>query len=331
MGAPLDLTRLRDFVLRRLLYTIALLWGVITVSFALLQLVPGDFTNYWRNDPNVSQATLDAMIRRFGLDRPWLAQYGLYLKNICLHLDFGISFVWNRPVFSVLREGLLNTLLLQSAAALVTWGLAIPLGMWAAVRQHSWVDKTLSLVAFLGLSIPEVLLALLLLMFAATTGLFPVGGLRSLDWESLPAPAKVLDILWHLALPALVVGVIPLAARMRQMRSSLLDVLRLEYVTTARAKGLSERMVLLKHALRNALNPLITLFGLTIAALISGSLVAEIVFGWPGVGRITFEALGRQDQYLAFAGVLMVSTMLVVGNLIADVLLAIADPRIAFE
>jgi peptide/nickel transport system permease protein len=271
------------------------------------------------------------MRRRFGLDQPWYVQYWRYVTNVVLRLDFGESFSRHQPVFTVLKDGLLNTLMLASAAAAVTWLLAIPLGVWAAVRQYTWVDKGLSLVAFVWLSIPEVLSGLLLLLFAAKTGWFPVGGMRSLDWQEMDGVGKALDLLHHLALPALVVGLIPLASRMRQMRANLLDVLRLDYVTTARAKGLDENVVIFKHALRNALNPLITLFGFTLGYLLSGSFIAEIIFSWPGLGRITLDALQSQDQYLVMGSVLMASAMLVLGNLVADLMLAVADPRIAYD
>ena len=322
---------MRTYILRRALQTVPLLLGVSALTFILLQLAPGDFLNTMAENPTISQASLDAMRRGFGLDRPWWVQYGLYLKNVFLHLDFGQSFSRHQPVFTVLREGMANTLLLASAAALVTWGLAVPLGVWAAVRQYSWVDKVLSLLAFLWLSIPEVLSGLLLLFLAARTGVFPVGGMHSLDWDYFDFWGKTLDLLRHLALPALVVGLVPLASRMRQMRGNLLDVLRLDYVTTARAKGLDERTVIFKHAVRNAINPLITLFGFTLGALLSGAFVAEIIFSWPGLGRITLEALLMQDQYLVLGAVLMASLMLVIGNLIADILLAVADPRIAYD
>src|SRR5438552_3050240 len=197
--------------------------------------------------------------------------------------------------------------------------------------MRTFLIRRLSLFAFVGLSVPEVLSGLLLLLMAARTGWFPVGGMRSLDWEELDAAHRVVDVLRHLVLPALVVGLIPLAGRMRQMRSSVLDVLRLDYVTTARAKGLDERTVVFKHALRNAINPLITLFGYTLGSLVSGSFIAEIIFSWPGLGRITLDALLTKDQYLVMGSVLMAAVVLVAGNLIADVLLAIADPRIAYE
>lgn len=322
---------MRTYVLRRLLHTVPLLLGVITISWGLMQLVPGDFTNTIGDHPNITPRTFEDLRRRFGLDRPWWVQYGLYVRNILLHFDFGQSFAYQRPVFSVLRDGLVNTLVLQGAATLVTWGLAIPLGVLAAVRRSSWIDRTASFVAVVGLSIPEVLMALLCVLFAARTRLFPIGGMRSSDWEHFGAAHQVLDFLWHLALPALVVGLTPLASRMRQTRGHLLDVLQMEYVTTARAKGLDDHVVVYKHALRNALNPLITLFGLSLGALLSGAFIAELIFAWPGLGRITFEALLGQDQYLASGGILMVSALLVIGNLIADLLLVVVDPRIAFE
>ena len=307
---------MRTYILRRVLQTIPLLVGISALTFLLLQLAPGDFLNQMAENPSISAETIEAMRRNFGLDQPWYVQYGRYLRNVVLHLDFGESFSRHQPVFTVLREGLQNTLLLAGASALVTWGLAIPLGMWAAVKQHSWIDRGLSFIAFVWLSIP---------------GWFPVGGMRSIDYDDMTAMEQFLDVAHHLALPALVVGLIPLAGRMRQMRGNLLDVLRLDYVTTARSKGLDERVVIMKHALRNALNPMITLFGYTLGALVSGSFIAEIIFSWPGLGRLTLDAILTQDQYLVMGSVLMASAVLVLGNLIADLLLVLADPRISYD
>ena len=322
---------MRTYILRRVLQTIPLLVGISALTFLLLQLAPGDFLNQMAENPSISAETIEAMRRNFGLDQPWYVQYGRYLRNVVLHLDFGQSFSRHQPVFDVLRDGLENTLLLAGASALVTWGLAIPLGMWAAVKQHSWIDRGLSFIAFVWLSIPEILSGLLLLMLAARTGWFPVGGMRSIDYDEMTAVGQFLDIAHHLALPALVVGLIPLAGRMRQMRGNLLDVLRLDYVTTARSKGLDERVVIMKHALSNALNPMITLFGYTLGALVSGSFIAEIIFSWPGLGRLTLDAILTQDQYLVMGSVLMASAVLVLGNLIADLLLVLADPRISYD
>jgi len=322
---------LRTFLLRRLLSLIPLLMGVTLLAFLLIYLAPGDFLSQMAENPTIRPETIDAMRRKFGLDQPWFVQYFLWLKNVFLHLDFGESFAYRQPVFSVIIPRLGNTLILAVAAAIVAWGIAIPLGILAAVRQYSWVDKSASLFAFIGLSIPELFFALLMMYFAATSGWFPVGGMRSLDFADLSFGGKMLDLAHHLLLPAIVLGTVPTAGRMRQMRANLLDVLRLDYVTTARAKGLDENTVVFKHAVRNAINPLITLFGFTIASLLSGSFIVEIVMAWPGLGSLTLEALLKQDLYLVMGSVVIAATMLVLGNLIADVLLVIADPRIKYN
>jgi peptide/nickel transport system permease protein len=320
---------MRTYVLRRLLQVVPLLLGISLLTFVLLELAPGDFLGTVAENPQISSATIEGMRRAFGLDRPWWVQYLLYLRNVFLHLDLGQSFSYHQPVIVVLRERLGNTLLLAGAAALVTWGLAIPLGVVAAVRQHAWVDRLLSLMAFATLSVPEVISGLLLLWLAARTHWFPIGGMHSLDADLMGPWGRFVDLLWHLALPAAVVGAVPLASRMRQMRSSLLEVLRLDYLVTARAKGLPERVVVLRHGLRNALNPMITLFGLTLGSLVSGAFIAEVIFSWPGLGTITIEAIQRQDPYLVMGSVLMAAVVLVTGNLVSDLLLALADPRIA--
>jgi peptide/nickel transport system permease protein len=254
-----------------------------------------------------------------------------YVERIVVHGDFGMSFSRRQPVFAVLKDGLFNTLLLATAAALITWCLAIPLGVIAAVRQYSWADRIAGFVAFLGLSIPEVLLALLAVFVAAKTGWLPIGGMHSLDYDELGFAGKIGDVGRHLFLPALVLGSSPMAGRMRQMRGNLLEVLRADYVTTARAKGLSERVVIWRHAVRNAINPLITLFGYTLAALLTGSFVVEIVMAWPGLGMITLAALQSNDLYLVMGSLLVGTIMLVLGNLVADILLAMADPRISYD
>ena len=322
---------MRAFLIRRLLQAVPILLGVSAFTFLLLQLAPGDMLSALAQNPTIAAETLDSMRHRFGLDRPWYIQYLLYVRNIAFRLDFGESFTRHQPVFTVLRTGLGNTLVLASAAALVTWGLAIPLGALAAARRGRGADRLLTALASVGLAVPELLSGLVLLLIAARTGWFPVGGMHDPGWQSLPGWARTLDLLRHLALPALVVGLVPLAARMRQMRSQLLDVLRLDYITAARARGLPERRVLFRHALRNALNPMITLFGFTLGALVSGSFVAEVVFSWPGLGRITVDALLSEDRYLVMGAVLMSTAVLIAGNLVADVLLVVSDPRLRDE
>jgi peptide/nickel transport system permease protein len=319
---------MRSFLIRRLFQTIPVLLGVSALTFLLMQLAPGDFVTLMGQNPGVNAATLEAMRHRFGLDQPWYWQYLLYLRNLVFHLDFGESFTRHQPVFLVLREALGNTLILASASALVTWGLAIPLGVWAAASRGRAVDRAVGLAAGFALAVPELLSGLLLLLLAAHTGWFPVGGMHSAGWDEMSALARAVDLGRHLLLPALVVGSVPLAARLRQMRASMLDVLGLDYVTAARARGVPERSVLFRHALRNALNPMISMFGLTLGALVSGSFVAEVVFSWPGLGRVTVEALLAEDPYLVMGALLMSTVVLVAGNFTGDVLLRLADPRL---
>ena len=204
----------------------------------------------------------------------------------------------------------------------------MPLGIWAAVNKDKLLDRLCALIAFVGLSIPEVLLALLALMFAYATGWFPVGGSQSAIYDIMAPSEKLWDRLHHLVLPTLVLAASELAGIMRQMRSNLLDTLRSEFVTTARAKGLAERWVVYKHALRNAINPLLTIFGYSLAGLLSGAFIVENIMAWPGLGRLTMEALFAKDYQLVVASVVMATGLLVAGNFIADLLLAWSDPRI---
>jgi peptide/nickel transport system permease protein len=213
---------------------------------------------------------------------------------------------------------------------IIAWGVAIPLGIWAAVKKDSWVDRGCSLIAFVGLSVPDVLLSLLALWFAASTGWFPVGGAQSPVYDLLSPPQQFLDRAHHLILPALVLAA-DMAGIMRQMRSNLLDTLRAEYVTAARARGLGEGWVIYKHALRNAINPLLTIFGYSLAALLSGAFIVENIMAWPGLGRLTIEAFVSKDSYLVVDCVVMATALLVIGNFIADILLAWSDPRIRLK
>jgi len=321
---------MKTFILKRLLHMIPLLLGITFFSFLIISLAPGDYLTAMSQNPQVTAETIEGLRRQFGLDRPWYVQYILWLWN-ALHLDFGYSFANQVPVFSLIGQRLLNTLILAVSAALFAWGLSIPLGVISAVKQNTWIDRTASFVAFLGLSIPEVFFALLMVWFAAQTGLFPVGGMKSIDFEFMSYPRQILDLLHHLVLPTIVLGSISMAGRMRQMRANLLDTLLQDYVQTARAKGLGERVVIFKHALRNAINPLITLFGFTLARLLSGAFLVEVVMSWPGLGRLTLDALFTRDLYVVMGSLLMASVMLILGNLAADIMLALSDPRIRYE
>jgi len=320
----------KTYILKRLLHMIPLLLGITFFSFLIINLSPGDYLTTMSQNPQVTAETIEALRVKFGLDKPWYIQYMRWLWN-ALHLDFGYSFANQVPVFSLIKVRMLNTFILAFSAALFAWGLSIPLGIISAVKQNTWIDRTASFVSFLGLSIPEVFFALLMVLFAAKTGWFPVGGMKSIDFEYLSYPEQLLDLLHHLILPTIVLGSVSMAGRMRQMRANLLDTLLQDYIQTARAKGLSERVVIFKHALRNAINPLITLFGFTLARLLSGAFLVEVVMSWPGLGRLTLDALFTRDLYLVMGSLLMASIMLILGNLAADIMLAMTDPRIRYD
>ncbi len=309
---------------------IPLLLGITFFSFMIISLAPGDFLTTMSQNPQIKAETIAAMRVKFGLDQPWYVQYGKWLLN-AVQFDFGYSFANQVPVFSLIKERMLNTLILALTSALLAWGISIPLGIISAVRQNTWVDRSAAFVSFIGLSIPEVFFALLMVLFAAQTGWFPIGGMKSIDFEYLSYGGQLLDLLKHLILPAIVLGSISMAGRMRQMRANMLDTLRQDYIQTARAKGLSEGRVIFAHAFRNAVNPLITLFGFTLADLLSGAFLVEIIMSWPGLGRLTLDALFARDLYLVMGSLLMASVMLVLGNLAADIMLALSDPRIRYE
>jgi peptide/nickel transport system permease protein len=318
------------FIFKRLLHMIPLLLGVSVLTFMLMALAPGDYFTALSQNPQISQETIAHLKAQFHLDRPWYVQYFFWLKNV-LCGDFGYSMAYKIPATSLIFSRLWNTFLLSFFALVIAWGIAIPLGIWAAVKKDSWVDRACSLIAFVGLSIPDVLLALLALWFAASTGWFPVGGAESPLHDLMTPPQQFWDFAHHLILPSLVLAAADLAGIMRQMRSNLLDTLRAEYLTAARARGLGEGWVIYKHALRNAVNPLLTIFGYSLASLLSGAFIVEFIMAWPGLGRLTIDAFFAKDSYLVVDGVVMATALLVVGNFIADLLLAWSDPRIRLK
>jgi peptide/nickel transport system permease protein len=309
---------------------IPLLLGISLISFIIIQLAPGDFLTQQALNPQVSAERIAQERARFGLDKPVYVQYFIWLKN-ALRLDLGHSFSYRVPVFRLIATRLFNTFILSLSAMIFTWILSIPLGIISAIKQYSWVDKLLTFLAFLGLAIPNFFFALLLLFMAMRTGWFPVGGMYSINYQSLSFLGKIWDRVHHLILPTIVLGTSGMAGLMRQMRGNLLDYLKADFVTTARAKGLSERVVIWKHAVRNAINPIITLFGLSLPGLLSGAALTEIVMAWPGLGRLMLEAVLAQDLYLVMGSLIMGSVLLILGNLVADLLLAWVDPRIRYD
>jgi peptide/nickel transport system permease protein len=318
------------YILKRLLHMIPLLLGVSLLTFLLMALSPGNYFTALQQNPQISPETIAKLKAQFHLDKAWYVQYAFWLKNI-LSGNFGYSMAYHIPATSLIFQRLWNTFLLSFFALIIAWGIAMPLGIWAAVKKGSWVDHGCSFIAFVGLSVPDVLLSLLALWFAAATGWFPVGGAESPLYDFMTPAQQFWDRAHHLILPAIVLAAADLAGIMRQMRSNLLDTLRAEYVTAARARGLGEGWVIYKHALRNAINPLLTMFGYSLAYLLSGAFIVENIMAWPGLGRLTMEAFFAKDSYLVVDGVVMATALLVVGNFIADILLAWSDPRIRLK
>jgi peptide/nickel transport system permease protein len=243
--------------------------------------------------------------------------------------NFGLSFAYNRPVVDILWERVPNTLLLSFASLIVTWAIALPLGILGAVRQDQWLDRGLRVLSYLGQGIPTIITGLLLLFFAQITApLFPVGGRTSILHDDLNGLGQILDVGWHLILPTIALSVTGFAGLQRITRGQMLDVMRQNYIQTARAKGLPEDRVIYVHALRNAVNPLITLLGFEFASLLGGAFITETYFNWPGLGKLILEAVTAQDLYLVMASLMMGAVLLILGNLLADLLLSVVDPRI---
>jgi peptide/nickel transport system permease protein len=320
------------YVLKRLLQAVVTLFLASVLCFAIIQLAPGDFLDTLKSNPKISAQRIEELKRQFGLDKSVFEQYWFWLWGIVSRLDFGLSFAYQRPVTALLWERVPATLLLAISSLVVTWAIAIPLGILAAVKQNSLADRILQVLSYAGQGFPSFITALLLLFFAQSTSpLFPVGGMISIDHADLSPLGKILDIGWHMILPTVALSITSFAGLQRIMRGELLDVLRQDYIQTARAKGLPENRVIYMHALRNGINPLITLLGFEFSSLLSGAFITENFFNWPGLGRLTWQAVINQDLYLVMASLMIGAVMLILGNLFADLLLKAADPRIRLE
>lgn len=317
------------YVVKRVLQGAFTLLLASALSFLIIQLAPGDFLDSFRQDPRISAETLKAFREQFGLDQPVLQQYWLWLKEIVTHGNFGVSFAYQRPVTDLLWERMFATLLLAVASLAITWAIAIPLGIVGAVNQNQQIDRIFRVLSYIGQGFPTLITGLLLLFVAqALSPLFPVGGMTSINHADLNPLGKLLDIGWHMILPTIALSITGFAGLQRITRGELLDVLRQDYIQTARAKGLPENRVIYVHALRNAINPLITLLGFEFASLLGGAFITETFFNWPGLGKLTLQAVTAQDLYLVMASLMMGAVMLIVGNLLADLLLKLVDPRI---
>lgn len=319
------------FVLRRSLVSIPTLVLISALVFGVIQLQPGGFLDNYLEDPRVSPETVELIRQQYGLDQPVWTQYLNWLAGV-LQGDFGYSFLNNRPVASLIWERLGWTVFLAVLTLLATWVVAIPLGIYTALRRHGAAANLANLVGYFGLATPDFLLALLLIALVLATGGSNVGGLFSPQYIDAPwSWARFQDMLGHLWIPLIVIGLDGTATIMRQMRASLLDVLNQDYIRTARGKGLAQRVVLWKHAVRNAINPLISLAGLQLPTLISSTIIASIVLNLPTIGPFLYDALLQKDQYVVMALLMLSALLLMVGNLLADLVLAWADPRIRYD
>jgi len=309
---------------------IPLLLGITFLSFLVMSMVPGDFLSSLKMNPSISPDVIRQLEAQFGLDQPLVVRYAKWLWSV-LHLNLGTSLAYRVSVTSLIGSRALNTIILSAASMIFAWVIAIPIGIVVAVRQNSIWDRVLSFVAFFGMSVPNFFLAFLMMFFALKTGWFPVGGTFSVDYPDLDLWARIADRINHLMLPVFVLGVAGMASLMRLMRSQILEIKNSDFVRTARAKGLSERVVIYKHVLRNALNPFVTMAGYGLADLLGGAALVEAVMNLQGLGLLLLEAVRSLDIYLVMGSVLMGAVLLLVGNLLADLALVAVDPRVDFS
>ena len=317
---------LLGYIAKRIIRTIPLILLVSILNFFLIRLAPVDPLAELKLNPSITQETLNYEVERLGLDKPIIVQYGKWLKSF-VKGDLGYC-TTGEKVSDKLMERIPNTLLLTSVVIILTWLIGIPLGIVAALHWRKPIDRLLTIFSSIGMAIPSFFFALLLLIFAVKSGLFPTGGLTSYNYSELTPIGKFFDIIHHLILPVIVLFTISLSGLQRQMRGNLLDVLQSDYVKFARAKGLDENKVIYKHALRNAINPMVTLLGFEFASLLSGAALTEYVFQFPGLGRLILEAVMKSDINLVMASLMIGTIMLIVGNILADILLKIVDPRV---
>jgi len=309
------------YVVRRLVHSIVLLVGVSIFAFLISALAPGDFYTELQADPRISADTLAALRAHNGLDRPLPARYWLWVKSVSRG-EFGYSLAYHGPVGPLLAQRIPATLLLTATATLLAWLLALPLGIWTAARRGGWPDLTLKVILSILLAIPELLMMIILLAYAVQSGCLPVGGMHSTG-ESGAA-----DLIRHLILPVMVLTLGLLPVLVRHVRTAVSEAMGAPFALAARAHGIPARRLLTHHILPAALNPLISLFGLSLGTLLSASLLIEVIAGWPGLGPLFLDGIFARDYALVIAVVLISTSFLIAGNFVADMLLYRADPRI---
>lgn len=325
------------YIIRRILLMIPALLVISFVSFGIIVLPPGDFLTTYviqlaATGTRVSAATLDSLREAYGIGQPFYIQYWKWISQILLEGDFGMSFEWNQPVSDLLWGRLGTTLLVSGIALMFTWIVAFPIGVISSVRQYSLTDYVSTFAAFLGLAVPDYLLALVLMVIAFVFFGADISGLTSLQYANSPwSWDKFVDFIGHLWVPVVVLGTARTAALVRVMRANLLDELHKPYVTAARAKGLSETKVLVRYPIRAALSPFVSTIGWELPNLISGVVIVSVVLSLPTTGPLLLRSLKSQDMYLASGFILMLSVLTLVGTLISDILLGVLDPRVRMQ
>ncbi len=320
-----------SYGLRRLLAALPILFGILTLTFFLIHLAPGDPLALYES-PDIDPAAREHLRQAYGLEDPVPVRYLKWVWQFCIRWEFGTSFQAQRPVASILAEAIPNTLLLAGLA----WGFAIlfgsAIGVIAAVRSGSRSDHFLSLISLALYSLPAFWLAHeLILLFSLGLGWLPSSHMQSVGAAGLAWPGRFADRLAHLVLPALTLGIAPAAGTARFVRSAVLEVIHQDFIRTARSKGITEFLVIGKHTLRNALLPVLTLIGLSLPFLVNGSLIVEVIFAWPGMGRVIYDAVFARDYPVIIATTFVASVLVILGNLVADLSCAIADPRVRME
>lgn len=316
-----------SYLLRRLVRAILLLLGVSALCFVFTEMAPGSFFDEMRLNPQISPETIAGLRAQYGLDQPLAVRYGRWMKS-ALHADLGYSIAYNAPVAPLLLSRAKNTLLLSGTALLLTWIISLPLGVWTASRRGGLLDKTVTLLTSFLVSVPELVIAVALLAVTVRSHLLRVGGMTSSDVESLSAFQRAQDIALHLALPVFILVLCETAVIVRHVRASVLEVLGTPFVQAARRYGVSRTRLLFRHVLPVAASPAISLLGFSLAGLLSGSLMVEVVCGWPGMGPLILEATLSRDLYLVIGGIMLSALFMIGGNLIADIMLFTVDPRI---
>jgi len=321
--------RAARYLVRRLRHSVLLFVAISVLAFAISQLAPGTFLDEMRLNRQMSAQTIDSLRVQYGLDRPLPVRYLRWLASVATG-EFGYSLAYNMPVSKLLWARMQNTLLLGTTAMLIGWALAVPLGIWAAFRPRSWVDRSSSAVSTLLLGTPELALAMLFMLGAAHFGILPTGGMTSSHSQQTRWLA-IADVVRHLVMPSVVLALASAPILLRHVRAAMLEAWNSPFVQAAKGHGVGNNRLLLRHALPVAANPLISLFGLSLAGLISGSFLIEVITGWPGLGPLFINAVFARDLHVVIAVVMVFSVLLVLANLAGDLLLYAADPRVRAE